>query len=105
MTVCYDCGLDYGGDGWIEALIPDYIWYLIRPKGAKGKGGLLCISCICKRIRKLGLDKVPCFICGTEPIIVLPTDGVEFIDFIVKNWKPKNAETKERYWGGLRHRS
>lgn len=87
-TACYDCGLDYGGDKWIEALVPDYIWNLIRPKGAKGSGGLLCISCICGRIEKLGLGKVPCFICGMEPIIVLPDDNDDFKNFTLRNWKP-----------------
>lgn len=93
MNGCYDCGLDYGDNKWVEVHVPDYIWNLIRPEGAKGLGGLLCISCICERIKKLGLDKVPCFICGTEPILVLPTDNYEFKNFILRNWEPKNAKT------------
>ncbi len=32
---CYDCGLEYGIDGWIEAIVPDYVWNLIRPEGAE----------------------------------------------------------------------
>ena len=28
---CYDCGMDYEGEDWIEAVIPDKIWNKISP--------------------------------------------------------------------------
>ena len=44
MAKCYDCGLNYGDPGWIEAIIPDKIWYDITP--TSDQGGILCITCI-----------------------------------------------------------
>jgi hypothetical protein len=86
---CYDCGLEYGSDGWIEAIVPDYVWNLIRPEVAEGSDGLLCISCICKRISELRFDeKVPCFVCGTEPIEIFSQEHKKK-EFILRKWKPK----------------
>ena len=49
---CYDCGLQYGSIGWIEAIIPDKVWDMIRPEGS-GKGcGILCINCISRRLAR-----------------------------------------------------
>lgn len=63
---CFDCGLDYGGPAWIEAVIPDDVWAKIAPR--EGKYGLLCITCIARRLARLGLEKVPVRLCGTEPL-------------------------------------
>lgn len=54
---CYDCGLTYGGAGWIEAVVPNDIWARISPTG--DEGGLLCINCIASRCASLGLEGVP----------------------------------------------
>ena len=66
-AACYDCGLPYGEDGWIEAIIPDKVWDRIRPEGS-GKGcGLLCVTCINKRLVRLGIKgRVPVWFRGTE---------------------------------------
>lgn len=85
---CYDCGLEYTGPGWIEAVIPDYVWSLIKPEEG---AGLLCITCICKRLNKIGLDNVPCFICGTEPINVLVNPDNRIREYILRNWKPDRS--------------
>jgi len=85
---CYDCGLEYGGDGWIEAVVPDSVWEMIKPIGSSKGSGILCISCMCKRLRKLGLQKVPCFINGTEPIEIFSQEHKEK-EFILRKWKPK----------------
>lgn len=66
---CYDCGLEYGGDGWIETIIPNFYWNLIRPEGCGLECGILCISCIAQRLNKLGIKKVPVWLVGTEPLI------------------------------------
>jgi len=66
MLSCYDCGLPYGDDGWIEANIPDEIWNAISPSG--GGGGILCITCMAKRLKKAGFEDVPVQFCGTEPL-------------------------------------
>jgi len=88
---CYDCGLEYGKSGWVETIVPDYIWKQIRPEGAEGTGGLLCITCICKRLTKLNLvERIPVFICGTEPIQVISNSlDYPMQEFIIRNWKPK----------------
>lgn len=47
---CMDCGAPYGGDDWLDFLIPRSQWILITdPDGA----GILCASCIVKRASKL----------------------------------------------------
>lgn len=68
MTKCYDCGLPYGGDGWIEAIIPDKMWADISPNG--DESGILCINCISKRLKEKGYTtkSVPVELCGCEPL-------------------------------------
>jgi len=63
---CYDCGMPYGEDGWIEAIIPDALWREISP--THDDGGILCISCISKRLSRAGLQWVPVWLCGCEPL-------------------------------------
>lgn len=77
---CYDCGKEYGGDDWIEAIIPDKIWNKISP--TKNQGGILCISCIARRLKKAGYDNVPVFLCGTEPLKAIEGDPAEHIDIL-----------------------
>ena len=72
MLQCYDCGLEYGGDAWIEAIIPDEIWNEISPTG--GEGGILCISCMAKRIKQKGYKGIPVWLCGTEPLKAMEGD-------------------------------
>jgi hypothetical protein len=51
---CYDCGRRYGDKyGFSDLIIPDSVWLKISPTG--NDGGLLCPSCICKRLVELGL--------------------------------------------------
>lgn len=75
---CHDCGLAYGGVGWIDALVSDDIWLQISP--SHDEGGILCINCISKRCEQLGLDNVPVAlqsgvlvngtVTGVRPIVV-----------------------------------
>ena len=82
---CYDCGLEYGESAWIEAIIPDKVWIEISP--TENEGGILCISCISKRLTKKGFKNVPVWLCGTEPLIGMSGDpGDEPNVFILKNW-------------------
>lgn len=71
MAECYDCGIKYGGECWIEAVIPDDIWNLIRPEDAGLGCGVLCISCIAKRLRRKGIEECPVWLVGTEPLIAM----------------------------------
>lgn len=55
---CYDCGLLYGSDSWVEAVVPEYVWVKINPTHDYG-GGILCINCIAKRCDEAGFCDVP----------------------------------------------
>lgn len=46
---CYDCGLPYDDDNWIDTVLPNKQWETIFPEGK----GLLCANCIIKRASKL----------------------------------------------------
>lgn len=46
---CYDCGMPYGGDDWIDTTLPNEQWAMVFPE----KYGLLCANCIIKRASKL----------------------------------------------------
>lgn len=50
--VCYDCGMPY--NLFADLLVDDWVWELINPTEHEG-AGLLCPTCICNRIRVLGL--------------------------------------------------
>jgi len=91
---CYDCGLIYGEPGWIEAIIPDKVWNEISPK--KNEGGILCISCISRRLVEKGYKNVPVWLCGTEPLKAMCGDpGDEVKIFILRNWKPVIQKNKK----------
>lgn len=72
VTDCHDCGLAYGGEGWIECIVPDDVWRAIGPTG--DEGGILCITCIARRAKRAGLKSVPVMLCGTEAIRVADQD-------------------------------
>jgi len=54
---CFDCGLPYASDLWIETFVRDAEWRAISPDGEGN--GLLCIACIAKRCAAKGMKKVP----------------------------------------------
>lgn len=54
---CYDCGLKYDNDAWIEAVVSDDVWEIINPTFHEG-AGLLCINCIAQRCIEAGLENV-----------------------------------------------
>lgn len=86
MAGCYDCGKPYGEDDWIEAVIPNKIWDEISPY--KNQGGILCISCIAKRLKKAGYKDVPVWLCGTEPLMAIEGNPNDYL-----NWM-NNYETR-----------
>lgn len=51
---CYDCQLAYEDDGFQDLIIPDWAWREIMPEG-----GLLCPTCICRRLSKAGIKNCP----------------------------------------------
>jgi hypothetical protein len=66
---CYDCGLKYGGESWVETYIPESIWKQISPH--PDGGGILCVSCIARRLRQKGIQNVPVWFTGTEPLTAM----------------------------------
>ena len=92
MAGCYDCGLSYTDPGWIEAIIPDKVWNQISPTG--DQAGLLCITCISRRLRAKGYKRIPVWLCGTEPLRPIPRDPGDGVNFVVlRNWHPGKEDT------------
>lgn len=53
---CDDCGREYGNEhGFPDLIVPKDIWHRISPTG--DDGGLLCPSCICKRVHDIGVTR------------------------------------------------
>jgi len=91
---CADCGLEYGGPAWIEAIIPDKVWNMIRPAGCAEGCGILCITCIARRLKEHGVtSKVPVWLCGTEQLEAMDGDPGENIN-ILRNWDIKQEECR-----------
>ena len=82
-AACYDCGLAYGGPEWIEAIIPDEVWKRISPTG--NLGGILCITCMIRRLKRMEFENVPIWLCGTEPVQAISGDPGDSI-VILRNW-------------------
>jgi hypothetical protein len=54
---CFDCERPYGNEhGFPDLVIQNDIWARISPTG--DEGGLLCPSCICKRLYDAGIKEV-----------------------------------------------
>ncbi|MEX1120881.1 MAG: hypothetical protein WED82_02020 [Balneolales bacterium] len=88
LPQCYDCHLPYGDESWIEAVIPDKTWNKIKPEGCDDGSGILCITCIARRLREAGYNHtnpVPVFLCGTEPLQAMPGDPGEHLK-LLREW-------------------
>lgn len=58
MASCCDCGRSYGDEhGFPDLIVPNSVWRQISP--TRDNGGLLCPSCICKRLSDGGFRDVP----------------------------------------------
>ena len=91
MSGCYDCGLDYQDIGWIEAIIPDKVWDFISPTG--DSGGILCITCISRRLAENGLSRIPVWFCGIEP---LKAQWEHPSVMVQRTWEPKLLQRIKR---------
>ena len=82
MCQCYDCGLKYGSDGWVEAVIPDKIWNKLKPTECEDGCGILCITCIARRAKILKLKNIPVWFCGTENLVAIEGDPSENLSLL-----------------------
>ena len=95
---CYDCNMEYGGDNWIEAVIPDKIWNKIKPDGCGDGCGILCISCIARRLKLGGFRDIPIWLCGTEPLVAMTGDPAWYLGWL-RNW---DEETGDKFVMGYK---
>ena len=71
---CYDCGRPYGEEhGFPDLVIPSWAWKIISPKG--NEGGLLCPSCLCKRLYRAKIKNIPHYF-GSGPLTFEPRDWI-----------------------------
>ena len=65
-TVCFDCARPYGDEhGFPDLVVSFHVWRRISPTG--DEGGLLCPSCICKRLHDSKISCEGAFMSG--PIV------------------------------------
>ncbi len=63
QLACYDCGRAYGDEfGFPDLVMPYEVWKQISPTG--DEGGLLCPSCICRRLHAANIRTVGRFRSG-----------------------------------------
>lgn len=66
-AACFDCGLAYDDPGFQDLVLDDDVWARISPTG--DEGGLLCPSCICRRLHVAGINTRGTF--GSGPLAAL----------------------------------
>lgn len=89
IVCCEDCGLAYGSDGWIECVLPNDAWAKIST--SHDEGGILCITCIARRLKRLNIPDVPVMLCGTEFIRLADQD-----EAFERGWKVAEKAAKEQ---------
>lgn len=63
QTCCMDCGRKYGDEhGFPDLVVPNDVWARISPTG--DEGGLLCPSCVCRRLYDAGIQTTGRFTSG-----------------------------------------
>ncbi len=68
---CHDCQRPYGHEhGFPDLIIPYDAWKQISPTG--DDGGLLCPSCICKRLHDRGIRCTGAFMSGPIESVSAP---------------------------------
>lgn len=94
---CADCGREYGNEhGFPDFIIPFWAWLKISPTGDSEGSGLLCPSCICKRLHDAGIRCEGAFMSGPIVSVSEPTMNalrrVENIELAIKGrnntWAP-----------------
>ena len=71
MTSCDDCNRPYGHEhGFPDLIIPSNVWRQISPTG--DLGGMLCPSCICKRLHDKDIHCEGAFMSGPIETVSRP---------------------------------
>jgi len=70
MQHCHDCDRTYGEPGFPDLVIPNDAWRRISP--TLDEGGLLCPSCICARLEKIGITCEGAFMSGPIETVSKP---------------------------------
>lgn len=106
MSSCADCNRPYGDEhGFPDLIIPYWAWKKISPTG--DDGGLLCPSCICKRLHDKGIKCEAAFMSG--PVSISSTDmsllrRIENIELAIvgrdNRWLGVRDLIKEKEGGG-----
>ncbi len=71
MNGCEDCNRPYGDGGFQDLIIPYSAWKQISTNG--DDSGLLCPSCICKRLHDKGITCEGAFMSGPIESVSRPT--------------------------------
>ena len=77
VAACADCGLSYDDSGWADVVVPDILWAMISPTG--GEGGLLCFTCMNRRLSGFRESNVP-FQIASGPFAFRARDAKETDD-------------------------
>lgn len=96
-SACQDCKRPYGSEnGFPDLIIPFWAWKEISPSG--DDGGLLCPSCICKRLHDKAIRCEGAFMSGPITSVSSPTmyalRRVENIELAI--------EGRDNRWSGVR---
>lgn len=96
LVGCFDCGRQYGDEfGFPDLIIPFWAWEQISPHG--DDSGLLCPSCICKRLHEAGIKCRGAFMSG--PITSVSQDTMT-LDRRIENIELA-IEGRDNRWGHL----
>lgn len=94
---CQDCQRQYGDEyGFPDLIIPFSAWRQISP--SKSDGGLLCPSCICKRLHDAGIKCTGAFMSGPIESVSSPVMNalrrIENIELAI--------DGRDNRWSGIR---
>jgi len=98
MAECFDCKRPYGDEnGFPDLVIPFWAWQKISPTG--DDGGLLCPSCICKRLHDAKIKCEGAFMSGSIISVSEPTMNalrrIENIELAIEGRNNRYATVRE----------
>lgn len=94
---CYECHRPYGDEnGFPDLIIPYWAWKRISP--TEDEGGLLCPSCICKRLYDAKIRCEGAFLSG--PIMSVSSHAME-LERRIENIELA-IEGRNNRWVGIR---